>query len=218
LRPRYWISLAVVAVLLFAAVWSFYANVVDPHDGMGNVGAIATADPGIVITTSTAPGITTSSTASATGPSVSSDAPPTDVVPPTLVGWDLTAATTGSEAMLEVERLHGKDLGADIVDAWVGVYGAGAGGPAHATLWVSRSPDEEAARGLYILMTDRIRTGNSPFTGLRPIEDVEVEGFALDGMGQRHYYFLMGSDLYWLAVDVEADSIALAELVSWASR
>jgi hypothetical protein len=206
---------------LVAAVWSFYVNVVDPHDGAATTLAAAgsAADSGTAELdgATTTAGVSAASTASTAADDRSTDTEATDMLPESIGGWGLTARLTGPEAMVDVEQLHGKDLGAGVVDAWVGVYGADAGRPAHATLWVSRSPDDGSARELYVRMTERIRDGNSPFTGLRPIEDVDVEGFALDGMGQMHYYFLIGNDLYWLAVDVEAAPAALAEIVSGAS-
>lgn len=207
MRPRHWISLAVLAVLLTAGVWSFYDNVIDPHDDGVGAGAIESTGSAAAPTTSQGP------------PGAADDLSTgsTEILPPTLAGWELGALVSGDPAIVSVERLHGKDLGAGIVEAWVGEYGRAPGGPAHATVWVSRSPDSAAARELYVRMTERIGEGNSPFTGMRPIEDIDVEGYRLDGMGQAHYYFLVDEDLYWLAVDADVALTALDELLARAA-
>ena len=150
---------------------------------------------------------------------VSVDAPPghADLLPGQLGTWNLSASVTGETALLQVEQLHGKALGEGITDAWVGQYGVEDGGQPPAMVWISRSPGEASARELLQRMTDRISEGNSPFTGLRPMANQSVEGYALDGMGQTHYYFLVGTDLYWLAVDPDQAEAILDELVGWAS-
>lgn len=208
MRPRHWISIAVVAVLVTAGIWSFYTNVIDPHGDGVDAGAVASTDSAVA--SAEAPG--------ASGAAGYSSAGAVEVLPPTLSEWRLGAVVTGDAAIASVERLHGKDLGAGIIEAWVGEYGGAPGGPAAATVWVSRSPDAAAARELYVRMTERIGEGNSPFTGLRPIEDTDVEGYRLEGMGQAHYYFLLDDDVYWLAVDADAAVTALDDLVARASE
>lgn len=139
-------------------------------------------------------------------------------LPPSLAGLPLATSLVGEEAVVSVEQLHGKTLGAGLDDAWVGEYGGGSeGGGGAATVWVSRSVSPGDARELLERMTDRIGEGGSPFTGLVPIQEDGVEGYRLEGMGQVHYYFLSGSDVYWLAADPALAGPGLDELLAAAA-
>lgn len=212
MRPRHVLSLAVVLILIAMGVWSFYGNVLNPHasgipmEGMAMPeGGAGPRSGGPVSTAPVDSSSGTSSTASADE----------DVLPPTLGGWPLTSLATGEEARLQVEQMHGKSLGAGLEAAWVAAYGSvSSSGSADATVWISRAARAEDARGLFERMTARISEGTSPFKNLRPIVGEGAEGYALDGMGQTHYYFLVGSDLYWLAVDPAAAEAVLAELLA----
>ncbi len=202
MRPRHLITLVFFAALIAAGVWSFYGNVLNPHAGQTMPGMEMAAPE-------------TSAEADSGGGDVSDGegAGYADPLPPALGSWSLSSAVTGETARMEVEQLHGKSLGEGIIDAWVGHYGAeGDAGP-HAMVWVSRSPSEGSADELLRLMTDRISEGRSPFTDLRPMVNETVEGYALDGMGQTHYYFRVGTDLYWLAVDPEQAEPVLDQLI-----
>ncbi|MHB0980887.1 MAG: hypothetical protein ACYC5Q_12600 [Thermoleophilia bacterium] len=139
-------------------------------------------------------------------------APLTDasLLPQSLAGLALATSLEGVEAKASVEQLHGKGLGAGLDEACVGDYrGAGT-----ATLWVSRSVDVKDAEDLLARMTDRIAEGGSPFTGLTPIEKGGVRVYRLEGMGQVHYYFLSGRDVYWLAIDPALAESGLGELLA----
>lgn len=204
MRPRHLITLVFFAVLIAAGVWSFYGNVVNPHDGQ--------TMPGMEMA---APETTGAAQADAGAGGALREAAPAsgELLPPQLGPWTLSASVTGEAALLEVEQLHGKALGEGITDAWVGRYGVESGGQPHAMVWVSRSPGEEPARELLQRMTDLISEGGSPFTDLRPMAGSSVEGYALDGMGQTHYYFQVGTDLYWLAVDPDQAEAVLDDLI-----
>ncbi|HZK49569.1 MAG TPA: hypothetical protein VFD74_08215 [Thermoleophilia bacterium] len=204
MRPRHLITLVFLAVLLAAGVWSFYGNVLNPHGDQTMPGMDMAASD----TPADAPGD------SGAGGATSAEA---DLLPSRLGEWGLSTSVTGEAALVQVEQLHGKSLGDGITAAWVGQYGGEGGGQPHATIWVSRCPSIDSAQELFRRMTDRISAGGSPFTGLRPIEGQAVEGYALDGMGQTHYYFLIEKDLYWLAVDPEQAEASLGALISGAS-
>lgn len=205
MRPRHLITLVFFAALVAAGVWSFYGNVLNPHagqtmPGMEMAAPETSADP-------QAPG--------AGGASEEATPASGELLPPQLGPWTLSASVTGEAARLEVEQLHGKALGEGFTEAWVGHYGVERGGQPRATVWISRSPGEGPARELLRRMTDRISEGGSPFTGLRPMTSPSVEGYALDGMGQTHYYFQVGTDLYWLAVDPVQAEVVLDDLIGW---
>jgi len=212
MRPRHVLTLAFVLILIAMGVWSFYGNVLNPHasgipmEGMAMPEESAGALSGGAVTTVPA---------ESTGGTSSAAPADEDVLPPTLGGWELTSLAAGEEARLQVEQLHGKSLGAGLEAAWVAAYGSASGsGSGGATVWISRAARADDARELFERMTARISEGTSPFKNLRPIGVEDVEGYALDGMGQTHYYFLVGSDLYWLGVDPAAAEVALAELLA----
>lgn len=216
MRPRHLISLAFVVVLVAMGVWSFYGNVLNPHaSGDPMEGMAMSDDGGGSPSGDTAPNITTTS-AGGSPSAIPADA---DMVPGSLGGRPLASVATGDEARAQVEQLHGKSLGPGLEAAWVAQYGAASGsGHSDATLWISRSATAGDARVLFELMTKRISEGTSPFEGLRPINMEGVEGYALDGMGQRHYYFLVDRDLYWLATAPGGAEVVLAEMLANAQR
>ena len=95
--------------------------------------------------------------------------------------------------------------------AAVGVYQ----GQANAILWVSGAPTCWHATSLTKDMRDRIAEGNNPYT---PLGERKVGGtivYALEGLGQRHYYFRAGSLMVWLAVDEGFAEAALQDCLSF---
>ncbi|OFV80694.1 MAG: hypothetical protein A2W26_06940 [Acidobacteria bacterium RBG_16_64_8] len=184
-------AVAVVAL----GTWAFYTNVLDPdRDGQAR-GGLAVAESSTLD-----PATMTSGTEGAGGENAA--------VPPLLGGLELTALLSGKEALAAVEQLHGEALGAGLDAAWVAQYGKAS----QVMLWLSRSVAEEGAQTLFERMTNKIAEGNSPFTGLKPMADSKLEGYELDGMGQKHFYFVTGNDLYWVAVSPSLARSVLADL------
>ena len=196
MRVRRVVTLGFAVVVVGLGMWSFYTSVLDPHrDGQAMEGTVVAEE-------STAqPGTSSDETASIGRETAV-------VVPPLLGGLQLTALQSGEDALAAVEQLHGKALGAGLDAAWVAQYG----NAGEAMLWVSRSMDQADAHALFARMTGKIRQGNSPFTGLTPMAGAVLEGYELDGMGQKHFYFVAGTDLYWLAVDPDLARSALTDL------
>jgi len=195
-RVRHVITLTFGVAVIGLAGWSFYANVLAPHSSGQPMEGMAVADE------------TTLPTDSGAGAPVAAGSEATAVVPPALGGIPLTALQSGEEAIASVEELHGESLGSDLIAAWVAQYGNGR----EASLWVSRSADQAGARALFARMTDKISQDTTPFTGLTPMAGSALEGYQLDGMGQKHFYFVAGTDLYWLSVDPQRAQPALADL------
>ncbi|HZJ02584.1 MAG TPA: hypothetical protein VFE20_02710, partial [Thermoleophilia bacterium] len=135
-------------------------------------------------------------------------------VPESLAGLGLFHEVTGPQAVTEVEQLHGKALGAGLDSAWIAKYGQ----QGEATLWISRSNREEDAVEMLDRMTVLIEDGGTPFTGLENIGEDAAPIYQLDGMGQRHYYFRSGKDLYWLAAPPAQAEAALQELLTSSGR
>ncbi|MBU2602775.1 MAG: hypothetical protein KKA32_11535 [Actinobacteria bacterium] len=187
MKMRPLVTAIVLAIVGAMAVWSFWANVLDPHPA----GAPSAAAP------SSAP---------------PSSAPPAESspLPPALAGLPLVAELSGEQGLASVEELHGKALGEGFDAAWVGEYES----QGRATLWVSRSVREIDAEELLVRMTDRIMEGDSPFSRPVPIEMQGVPAYRLEGMGQVHYYFRSGGYLYWLGIDAPLSEAGLGELVA----
>ncbi len=143
------------------------------------------------------------------GPTVGAKGTPIRLLPPSVAGLALAAEVSGAQARTQVEQLHGKVLGAGLDQAWIGKYGD----PPRATVWATRSVRREDAEALLARMATRLGNGDSPFHVVGPVASGGVDGYELDGMGQKHYYFLIGSDLYWLAIDPGLGPSGLDELV-----
>ena len=142
-------------------------------------------------------------------PTVGANSTSIRLLPPSVGGLPLAVEVSGGPARTQVEQLHGKVLGSGLDQAWIGEYGD----PPRATVWVTRSIRREDAEALLGRMAETIGDGDSPFQAVGPIARGDAHGYELDGMGQKHYYFLIGSDLYWLAIDPGLGPSGLDELV-----
>lgn len=129
-------------------------------------------------------------------------------LPQALAGFALDSAAYGPEAVAGVTRLHGKSFA--LVSGAEGTYGGG-----RATVWAAQAADAAAAAGLLSDMRARIAQGNSPF---QPLADRQAAGrtvYALDGMGQKHFYFQSGALVVWLAADAGSADQALAAALAF---
>ena len=142
-------------------------------------------------------------------PTVGANSTSIRLLPPSVGGLPLAVEVSGGPARTQVEQLHGKVLGSGLDQAWIGEYGD----PPRATVWVTRSVRREDAEALLARMATRLGNGDSPFHVVGPVTSGSVGGNELEGMGQKHYYFLVGSDLYWLAIDPGIAASAFDELV-----
>lgn len=197
MRPRVAITLIFFAVLLVLGVTSFYRNVMNPH--RGNAAMAEMAMPDEEGQTQTAP----AGVASGESP-----------MPSSLADLAVAAVMSGAEAMAEVEQLHGKGLGTGFEAAWIAHYGASN----EATVWVSRSARAEDAGELLRRMQERIGQGGSPFTNPSTLDTAGVAVNTLDGMGQKHFYFQVDTDLYWLAISADRAEAGLSELIAAAQK
>ena len=114
-------------------------------------------------------------------------------LPNQLAGVQLTNTRSGDEAIAEFADLHGKQF--PVTSGSIGVYGDG-----KITLWVAGTSSDQIASQMTTAMQGKIAEGNSPFTPLNEISDGERTVYALDGMGQKHYYFQSKKLVIWLAV------------------
>lgn len=185
----------VVALLALVGGRAFYAEVWG-------------GSPGAVVTATGARTPPASSGAEGTSAAVA-DGP----LPAVLAGLARTSLLTGVAARQAVEQLHGTALGAGLDGAWVAQYGGD-----KATVWVSRSTRQADAQQLLERMTAKIdqavAAGRSPFTAPVATDVAGITVYELDGMGQKHGYFLTGNDLYWLAAPSTLAARSLGELVA----
>lgn len=129
-------------------------------------------------------------------------------VPQMIAGIPLSQVVAGEEAIENIQQLHGK--GILLVDGAVAVYGH-----QNLILWVSDAGNRSGGEELTELMRIRINEGRSPF---EERGDFELDGlriYALDGLGQKHYYWRSGQLVIWLAADRELAEEALQEVVAF---
>lgn len=115
----------------------------------------------------------------------------TTTAPEQIAGLKLVKLLSGQEAVADMSRLHGKDVG--LTGGWVGYY------EAKAIIWNGETQTEAQAYQLTEAMTRRIAAGNEVFTDLQQTRIDSTVVFSVVGMGQKHYYFQRGNKVVWIA-------------------
>ena len=115
-------------------------------------------------------------------------------LPNQLAGLRLTESNSGDQAISEFTDLHGKSF--PVTSGAVGIYGN-----RDITLWVASTASDSLALELTNAMQDRIAEGTSPFTPVDEINNRNRKVYALEGMGQKHYYFQSQNLVIWLAAN-----------------
>lgn len=116
-------------------------------------------------------------------------------LPGTVAGLPMVEAITGPEAVEQVSMLHGTDI--PVVWAAVGRY---EGPDGRAEVWASGSGDRASAVEMTRQMLSGIREGGTPFGPPRRVAS-ERGVWATRGMGQTHYFFARGGDVWWVSAD-----------------
>ncbi|MBE3068022.1 MAG: hypothetical protein IMZ73_11465 [Chloroflexi bacterium] len=112
---------------------------------------------------------------------------------------------TGPQAVADFSNLHGEQF--SLTSGAVGFYGNN-----RATIWVAGAPLNLMAARLVTAMRDKIAEGNSPFTTSGEYQDNKRTIYALEGMGQKHFYFQSHNLVIWLAADADIADAALQQL------
>jgi hypothetical protein len=135
--------------------------------------------------------------------------PGTVSIPTEITDEALYLQQSGWRAMDEFSRLHQQDF--PLTAGSIGTYGA----DQDIKLWVGETFLEIMAGKMIVDMRDKIANGSSPFrpNGERQIDDRII--YALDGMGQRHFYFQSGKLIVWLAADENIAEQALYEILEY---
>jgi hypothetical protein len=136
--------------------------------------------------------------------------PATFNLPNQLAGLRITDSRSGAEAVAEFTDLHDKEFPVNY--GAIGIYGN-----REITLWVAGAPSELIALEMTNAMQEKIAEGNSPFKPVNEINDRNRKIYALEGMGQKHYYFQSENLVIWLAVDPAFADEALQQILEVSS-
>ena len=127
------------------------------------------------------------------------------ILPGRLAGLPITSQMTGPQAVADFSNLHGEQF--PLTSGAVGIYGNN-----QVTLWVAGAPLNLMAARLVNAMRDKIAEGNSPFTPIGESLDSNRTIYALEGMGQKHFYFQSHNLVIWVAANADIADAALQQL------
>ncbi|TAK88076.1 MAG: c-type cytochrome biogenesis protein CcmI [Betaproteobacteria bacterium] len=131
-----------------------------------------------------------------------------DPQPPKSLGdLQLLHASRGKQALEEINRLHGKDVGAKA--GYVAHYEKDG---AAAMVYFAQASSTAAAGRQLNEMSARIRKGNTPFSQLTGSKQGKVMIYSVLGQGQKHYFYRRDASVLWLAADESVARQSLAAL------
>ena len=133
-------------------------------------------------------------------------------VPERLGTLELVSIIEGSEALAQIEKLHGTDI--NLVEAQVATYARGS--TERITVWVSRAESSDAAVELTRMMVEGINRGNSVFSNLRRLTVSSHEVFQVDGPGGEHFFYNSREPrerVVWLAIEAGDTRLILEQVI-----
>jgi hypothetical protein len=125
-------------------------------------------------------------------------------LPDELVGLRMTDSKSGAEAVSDFGDLHGKEF--PITSGAVATYGNN-----QATLWIASTTSNSVAAELTSAMQAKIAEGETPFTPTNEMKVGTRTVYALEGMGQKHFYFQSENLVIWLAAEPAIANNALQQ-------
>jgi hypothetical protein len=133
-------------------------------------------------------------------------------VPEKLGVLELVDSYEGAQALAQIRRLHGGDVG--LVSAIVAEY-AHAKSPYHSgnerlTVWIGRAESRDAAVELTHRMIDGIEKGGAGFSNLQQLTIAGHEVFQVDGPGGQHFFYQSRERVIWLTTEA-ADAMPLLQ-------
>lgn len=129
--------------------------------------------------------------------------------PPRSLGdLQLLHASQGKEALREINRLHGKEVGGK--GGYVAHYEKDG---AVAMLYLAQASSAAQADRQLKKMSDRIQSGDSPFYHLKTSRQGTITLYSALGQGQIHYFYRREASVLWLAVDAPVAKQTLAALL-----
>lgn len=129
-------------------------------------------------------------------------------MPERLGTLQLIGVTEGSEAMAQVNRLHGTNI--KLVSAYIAEYGHG---NERVTVWVGRAESRDAATELTGRMVDAIEKGGAGFNNLQRLTIAGHQVFQVDGPGGEHFFYSSREQperVIWLIVEA-VDALPILE-------
>lgn len=129
--------------------------------------------------------------------------------PGEMAGLKLLQEARGEEAKKLIYNLHGKNL--DLHQGFVLRYGNPVDTSATATIWISRSKEDDRAAALFERMVERIRAGAGPYGHFKELTVKEKRVVSLFGNERRHFIYRQGKDLLWIEVDYSLAEAFLEE-------
>lgn len=130
-------------------------------------------------------------------------------VPQALGPMKLERLQSGEEARKAIGKLHGKPL--KFHEGYIASYKDGG---KTATIWISVYDSENAAKKELARMADGIKMGNGEV--FRHFKELSIKGVAVyfvTGMGRAHYFFKIGTRMFWLAVEPSEARQAIRDLL-----
>ncbi len=132
------------------------------------------------------------------------------LLPETIGQYQLKTKFSGEQALLRINKLHGKTLHA--LDGVVGIY---AGPGKDIQIWISRADSAKEARRQAGEMVHRMfENAESPFIWRKRMDFKGVSVYPFIGMGQVHLIFHQGDLVYWLSVNKEQEQDALSAFIT----
>lgn len=124
----------------------------------------------------------------------------------------LASSTGGSEALTQINKLHGTNI--ELVSAYIAEYAHSS--PYHnvrATVWVGKAENPAAAAELVKRMQEAIGKGGTPFTNLQRLTLGGNEVFQVSGSGGEHFFYNSNKtegQVVWLTIQAP-DAISIME-------
>lgn len=127
-------------------------------------------------------------------------------LPDQIAGLRITEYKIGAQAAADFVNLHGRQF--LISSGAIGVYGDD-----QITVWAAGAPLDFIASRMVEAMREKIAEGNSPFTPTEQFDQGKRTIYALEGMGQKHFYFQSKNLIIWLAADPSIADIAIQQIL-----
>jgi hypothetical protein len=130
------------------------------------------------------------------------------LVPENLAGMELQQTFVNKEAEKIVNQLHGKFVsGTENIVAYYN------NDDSKGELYISTFKDTLKALEIFHKMMRGVRQDTSVFTHFTPRIIGEQAVVMVIGVGQIHYFFTKGREVYWLQIDQPKAELAISDLI-----
>ena len=132
-----------------------------------------------------------------------------DPLPEEFYGFKLMNKMTGDEAKKFVDQLHFNEVAPQKNE--IGFYESPAG---KLIIYITYYDDNVKSLAEYDKMIDKISPDNSVFYDPSIIKINQKDIYRCYGMGQVHYVFASGKELYWVSIDPQFGEKFIAEYLN----